>query len=394
MTQPRPTIKHALPGAGAYAPEIAILLGPKQFDLKAADKLDVIDLRVTLEKDQLGGFSLVLANTDARFELGEGSPFKYTDSSLFDINTEITIGMGYAGNVKKVLVGEILSFSPSFPQSGLPTVALTGADRLNRLRRSKPGNDVSKSFPQRADWEIAQQIAARHDLGFVATREGPKHPLVMQKDKDDLDFLLECAKTVGYDCYIDVDDQGRDTLHFIRPLDQSDARPVDEFTYEWGVSLRSFTPRLRIGRQVAKVTVRGWDPRTKQVIEYTATVNDLPRTPGKGRTGAEVVADKEAGAKDERIVDLRVSTRDEAKTTAINLLERNANEFLTGTGEVMGEPDLRPGSIVNLGKLGDRFSGPYTVKKVEHQFGAGGYTTTFEVERIRENAKPKAANPP
>src|SRR5262249_11385889 len=155
-------------------------------------------------------------------------------------------------------------------------------------------------------------------------------------------------------------------------------RPVDEFTYEWGVSLRSFTPRLRIGRQVAKVTVRGWDPRTKQVIEYTATAKDLPRTPGKGRSGAEVVAGKEAGAKDERIVDLRVSTRDEAKTTAINLLERNANEFLTGTGEVMGEPDLRPGSIVNLGKLGDRFSGPYTVKKVEHQFGSGGYTTTFE----------------
>ncbi len=379
-----------LPGAEAYAPEIAILLGPKQFDLSQADMLDVIDLRVTLEKDQLGGFSLTLANADARAALGEKPPFKYTDSTLFDVGTDITIAMGYAGKLQKLLVGDILTLAPSFPESGLPTVSLTGADRLGRLRRAKPGNDVSKAHEQLADWQIAERVAQRYKLDFVATKEGPQHPIVMQKDKDDLDFLLERAKVVGFDCYIDVGPNGKDALYFVKPKDHSNSSQVTQLTYNWGESLRSFTPKLTIGRQVAKVTVRGWDPRKKAKIEYTATVDDLPSTAGSGRTGAQIVTDK-AGAKEERIVDLRVSSLDEAKTMARNLLARTANEFLTGSGEVMGDPNLRPGTIVTLGGLGSRFSGDYTVKKTEHQFGASGYATSFEVERIRENAQPKAA---
>jgi hypothetical protein len=128
--------------------------------------------------------------------------------------------------------------------------------------------------------------------------------------------------------------------------------------------------------------VRGWDARTKQKIEYKATVADLPRTPGSGDTGPDKAADKS-----DMVVDMPVSSIDDARTRAVAMLERKANQFGTASGEVMGDPDLRPGSIVNIGGVGPRFSGAYTVTKTEHVFGAGGYTTGFEVERIRENAQ-------
>ena len=101
--------------------------------------------------------------------------------------------------------------------------------------------------------------------------------------------------------------------------------------------------------------MRGWDPATKQPIKYTAALEDLPRTGGKGRTGLEIV-DK-LGAKEERIVDQVALTQAAARELAIGLLERTANEFLTGTGEAMGNPELRPGVLVRLEGLGTRFRG-------------------------------------
>lgn len=377
-----------LPGAYAYAPEIAIYVDNKELPLE-----DVIDLKVTLEKDQLGGFSLQLANAEPHFVLHDGatSPFKYSDKDLLDVGTGVLIQMGYAGRLRKMLSAVIKTVSPSFPSSGLPTISISGADRLTMLQGFKPGSGDAKQFLKMRDWEIAQKIAKRHDLDVEVTQEGPEHPCVMQKDQDDLEFLLERAKRVGFDCYIEFDQSTKkDKLYFIKPKDNRDSRAVDTYTYRWGEELHAFTPKLTVGRQVAKVTVRGWDPKTKDKIEYTAEVTDLPKTGGSGRTGAEIVA-KKLGAKEERIVDIPVSSREDAKKIAIGLLERNGNEFLSGGGEIMGDPDLRPGTIVQLERLGDRFSGKYTVRKTEHSFGSSGYMTSFEVERLREEKPPEAS---
>ena len=71
----------------------------------------------------------------------------------------------------------------------------------------------------------------------------------------------------------------------------------------------------------------------------------------------------------------------EARELAISLLRERAYEFITGSGEVIGLPDLRPGDNLELDGLGRRFSGTYYVKKVEHTIGGSGFTSRFEVRR-------------
>ena len=78
----------------------------------------------------------------------------------------------------------------------------------------------------------------------------------------------------------------------------------------------------------------------------------------------------------------------------IGLLKRNANEFLTGTGEAMGDPSIRPGVKVRLEGLGKRFRGEYVVTKADHVFGSGGYTTSLDVEREKEEEAPARGTPP
>ena len=56
----------------------------------------------------------------------------------------------------------------------------------------------------------------------------------------------------------------------------------------------------------------------------------------------------------------------EAQALANALLAERAEAFITGTGQAIGLPDLRPGDNVEMRGLGVRFNGPYYVTKVEH----------------------------
>lgn len=378
------TRTYPLPGDDRYAPEISIRVEQQEVPLR-----DVLELRVTLQRDEVGGFSMVLANPWLLEKDGKhlAGTFRHSDLRDLDVFKAVEIRMGYAagGRVEPIFVGEIITLAPSFPSSGLPTLQITGTDLLGRLRRAKPDGRTKKSWEDETDGEIAEQIAQRYHLPLAkgSRKDGPSRPITNQRDQDDLKFLLGLAKRNDYEAVI-VLEGGKPALYFGPPRDRRGAAATTERVLKWGESLISFTPRLTVGRQVSQVTVRGWDPRKKEAIEYTAKVSDL-KAPGRGKTGAELLAEK-AGAKTERIVDGVVQNLADAKALAIQLLADTANQFLTGTGETIGDPAIRPETIVDLGGLGGRYDGPYKVIKADHVFGANGYTTSFEVERMREGA--------
>jgi phage protein D len=367
----------AKPGIDSYAPEIEVKVAGQELPLD-----DVIELRVTLQKDELGGFSMLLAN---HFDLGL-QKFRHSDGNRLDVYQSVEVRLGYAGKrMASMFVGEITALQPSFPSSGLPTFSVTGIDLLNRLRRAKPDEKKSKAYPKLADWQIAEQVAQRHSLKLASesSRQGASNSVVMQRDMDDLTFLLTLAKRNDYECAVVIEDR-KPALYFGRPRDKRGAESVKEVSLVWGESLVSFTPRLSVGGQVSKVTVRGWDSRKKQKIEYTATFADLA-SKGRGRSAAQIL-EQNSDPKAERIVDRAVLSQDEAKQLAIQFLAETANQLLTGSGEAMGEPAIRPQTMLNLGGLGRRYNGDYYVTKADHVLGASGYMTTFEVERMREGA--------
>jgi uncharacterized protein len=127
--------------------------------------------------------------------------------------------------------------------------------------------------------------------------------------------------------------------------------------------------------------VRGWDPRAKKAIVGVATKSDLPSTPRGGASGPELASSK-LGDKQEVVVDAPVDSQQEADALAQSLLREKAYDYITGTGQCIGLPDLRPGDNVELTGLGSRFSGTYYVKKVEHSLGSSGYHTQFDVRKV------------
>jgi uncharacterized protein len=155
-------------------------------------------------------------------------------------------------------------------------------------------------------------------------------------------------------------------------------RPVHELDY--GTSLIQFQPNLSTANQVGKVTVKGWDAKKKEPITYTAKRSELA-TKGVDKQGGSDAVENAVESREEVITDRPVHTPDEAKTLAVQTLERIAKDLLTGTGSVVGLPDIRAGGILQLTGLGKRFSGRYFVTTTTHAVNDSGYTTQFGCRR-------------
>jgi len=361
--------------ADYYAPDFLVKVESQQLD--RASKGDVISVKVTMDLENMTSAQLTINNWDDRtFDL------KYTDTKTFDVGNRVHVQLGYADRLVSMLHGQISTMAPSFPESGQPTLDITVLDGMLKLRDRKPAEGETKKYVDQADWEIVRAVAARNGMQAIVAEEGEKHPEVIQKNQDDASFLMERAKRMDFDCYVQTDPgSGEEKLHFERPTDARDGSTVRVYEFIWGKSLISFAPVLTLSRQVSAVTVQGWDARTKASISVRATAADLPGAAGSGTSGP-AAAETSLDGKEDVVVDAPVHTEQEARELAISLLRERAYDFVTGTGRVIGIPDLRPSDNVDLSGLGKRFSGRYYVKKVEHTLGASGYFTEFDVRRV------------
>jgi phage protein D len=407
VTTQAPELVPVSPDIG-YAPEFAVSVAGQPEDVST--KNDVLSIRVVKDINNISGFDLNFNNWDdqtLRFKYSEVE----SDQEPFALGRRVDVRLGYADKLVSVITGQVTSLRPSFPESGSPTIGISGSDGMQKLKRRKARDNEAKLYQGRTDSEIAKAIAVRNQLdGSGIRKTTEQHPVVWQKNQDDAAFLMERAKRNDFECYLLTDpDTRKDVLHFEPPTDGRDGPPVRAFQLAYGPGLAAeeergrgaappagtggarplvpnlidFTPTLTAAEQVSQLTVRGWDPRTKQPIAYAATVRDLPRASSRGVSGPEA-ATVALGGREEVVVDAPVGSDQEARELATSLLRERAYTFITGTGRIAGLPELRPGDNLEIHGIGRRFSGLYFVTKVEHTLGGSGFFTQFHVRRIRD----------
>lgn len=366
-----------LPHVDYYAPRFRVEVGG--VELSPQTNGDILSLSVKLDLEQMGSFEMTVANI-ATFKSVE-EVFKYSDGDRFDIGKQVNIKMGYADALLFMIEGQITSVAPKFPQSGPPTLTVSGQDGMFKLKDKRPEEAESIQYLDMQDYQIALDVARRNQLDAVVTEEGPMHHEVIQRMTDDATFLKERAARIDFDCHIATDPlTGKGTLYFVKPSDGREGTRAQSFAYRWGENLLSFTPTINLSDQVSSVTVHGWNPDTKEPIIAKAGPADLPQQAGTGESGPAVAQRTQTGKQDV-VVDAPVASEEEALVLARALLLRRAYKFITATGQIIGKPELRPGNNLDLSGLG-RFDGSYYVTRVEHVIDQNGYLTTFDARRM------------
>jgi len=374
-------LKSGLPSTDYYAPDFRLEVEGAELDPTTHG--DVLELKVVMDMDNMASFDFTINNWDDKH-----IAFKYSDTDTFSVGKRVHVLMGYAGKLLSMVSGQIATMSPHFPESGPSTLTVGGLDGMFKLRDRKPAEGETTKYENMTDSQIAEYVATRNGLKAVVDDSVKKYVEVIQKNQDDATFLMERAKRIDFDCFVRTDPvSGEGTLHFVKPRDGRESKTVRIYQFVWGESLISFQPTINLSRQVGKITVRGWDNRTKRAVVAYADASDLPNA-GKsagGASGADAAA-KSMEGKQDVVVDANVTTEDEARRLAVALLSERAAQFITGTGQSIGLPDLRPGDNVEMSRLGTRFDGTYYVTKVEHVINESGYRTQFEVRRYYDGS--------
>lgn len=351
-------------GQDFYVPYFEVRLSGRKAGAEVVR--DIISVTYKDKIDAIDSFEISINNWDAKQR-----KFKYSDEKVFDPGTSIELWMGYYGSdhQRRMLRGEVISLRPSFPAGGQPKLSISGLNALHKFRTKQQ----SFAYEKTTDSKIAKQIGTRLGVKVKtdsnAAAKEDEYEYLLQSNEYDIVFLMKRARSIGYDLFVE---EGSDsTLRFGPSLNLR--RPTYKLTY--GRSLVQFQPNLTTANQVNSVTVRGWDAVNKKKIEYTAKRSQLGAP--EPTDGASKAFDK----KEEVIADRPIASEAEAQTLAEETLRRIVKDMVKGNGSVVGLPDLRAGSVVEIDGIGKRFSGRYFVTSTTHAISDSGYTTQFECRK-------------
>jgi phage protein D len=297
--------------------------------------------------------------------------------------SKVEVWQGYLGELKLVSTVYFTTMETSFSASGAPTLQVRGLNVLHTLRKKQ----FSYAWYNQRPSDIAEQLAQLSDGGKKrlplpmvidqkARQQEARIDFIAQDNEYDIDFLLNLARRIGYELVLDEAKNG--VPERLRFGPSADTGRQADYLLAWGESLIDFKPRLSTARQVAKVTVKGWDRARKKPIKVTVDIND--KEVKRINPDLHRLLEK-ADAREELVVDEPVATEQEARQRARAIMLDQMKQMVTAEGSTVGLPHLRAGSRLDISGVGARMSGKYFVTETTHAFSEAGYTTRFKARR-------------
>ena len=294
----------------------------------------------------------------------------FVDRGPFNLTQEVEVG-AYAGTGEPIALieGEVTALEPTFAPGGIAELVVRGYDQSHRLYRQKK----SRAYVNVKDSDLASEIASAANLRAEVDPTTVIYDHIYQHNQSDLSFLLERAWRIGYECFVK-----KGTLYFQKP--EADEKAT--VTLPWGENNLTLYSRMTLAEQVDEVIVRGWDVDKQQAIVGQAQNGALYPMIGEAKNGSEWANSFGLGRL--IIADHPVKSQTEADLMAEARLNEVSGAFLEVEGEVFRRPDVQAGEIVELSKLGTRFSGRYLVTNATHVYTpARGLETHFTVRGLR-----------
>jgi phage protein D/phage baseplate assembly protein gpV len=343
-----------------YVPTFEMKVGKTRLESSIAKSI----MEITVTEHLIGPNSFSFRLNDPKLALIDEKKGPFTEG------TRVEIDMGFAGNTRKMIIGEISALSADLPSSGPAVVEVQGFDLFHgRLTRGTVYRQFGGENPDSGlrDSEIVSQIAAEMRMHSIVKETPPRTSPRIQKNQTNLDFLQELA--LENNCFVKVD---AGTIYFGK---QPPLRP-EVVRLEWGKTLLSFSPRLSTAGLVNEVVVRAWDQNRKQRIVVKVqrdSTEPVPISP----EGLEQIS-KGSGGRSQRVINIPVSSFLEAKAIAESIMRNQQVTAIAGSGTCLGDPLIRVGGKLTLSGIG-RFAGTYSITKLTHTLSENGYLISFEV---------------
>jgi Rhs element Vgr protein len=224
----------------------------------------------------------------------------------------------------------------------------------------------NRYFEEASDSDVAQTLLGEYEgLAADIAATAAVHPQLFQYQASDWDFMLSRLEGAGQICLVEAG-----SVRGVVP--SLDGDPVAEIGY--GATLLELDAELDARTEVGTVRALAWDPAGQELQDVEAAD---PAWAGNG----DLTPDELAGATgrdQDQLWHGGSLAGDALQDWADGTLLRSRLAAMRGRARFQGLAAVRPGSVLQLSRLGTRFNGKVYVTGVRHEFTDNNWFTDAE----------------
>jgi Rhs element Vgr protein len=351
---------------------------------------DVVTLTVSVNGAELPGTVPILgaevltqANRVpyARLRIGDGDSargdFALSSGSLFVPGASVSISAGYHGQTEAVFSGVVLvqRMVVRRGSSWLEVECRDAAFKMTLVRRNR-------YFEDQSDSEVAATLLNDYQGDGVSAGDiadtAVVHAQLLQYQATDWDFMISRLESAGQLCFVDG---GK--VSSIKP--SLSGNPVADLGF--GVTVLELDAEVDARTQTGGVRAQAWDPSGQSLLDVSAAD---PQWSGNGNLDASTLSGA-AGRKEDLLWHGGTLATDELQSLADGAFLRARLAAAWGRVRFQGLTAVKPGCLLTISRLSDRFNGTVYVTGVRHEFSRGNWTTDAEFGLPRQTHAERVA---
>lgn len=304
---------------------------------------EVVHITVSKSFNKIASATIVIRDGSAATR-----DFPVSDSSTMVPGTLVTIGLGYHGSTDTIFEGVVVKHAVKIRQSGAAMLVIEAKDKAVKLIAARK----SAYFIDKTDSDVITQLAGDSTPQVDST--SVSHPQLIQFDTTDWDFICTRAEANGM---LVLTDDGN--LIVKKPTTSSPS----VLTATFGDTIFEFDAEMDARRQMQSVASHAWDYTKQQVLQSepgSATFDE------NGNISASTLASVVAAD-----VELRQSgnrSNDELNEWSNAYALRSVISKSVGRVRIQGTSLVKPGNMITLDGVGDRFNGNVFISGVLHTY--------------------------
>ncbi|MDW7693773.1 type VI secretion system tip protein VgrG [Flammeovirgaceae bacterium SG7u.111] len=319
-------------------------------------ELEVLSIYVTKEINRVASLKMMIVDGDSATQ-----DFEVSNTDLFIPGSEIEVKAGYGSQEKTIFKGIVVKNNISIKKSGASYLTIECKDKAVKMTVGRK----DKLFEEKKDSALIEEIIGGYSLSSDVDATTVTHAEVVQFHVTDWDFVVSRAEVNGL--LVSTDDGKM----VVKKPDLSGSAVL---SVVYGDTILEFEGEVDASSQYAAVKSTSWDYKSQALLEKTGKA---PSYDGAGNLTGKKLADV-VGLSE---LELRHSGQvedSELKAWADAQMLKSRLAKVRGRVKFQGCADVKPGDMIELDGLGDRFNGNVFVSGVRHEVREGNWLTDVQ----------------
>jgi Rhs element Vgr protein len=324
---------------------------------KIEETVEIVSVEIAIAINRIPTAKLVILDGDM-----PNQKFPVSDSEQFKPGAEIEISAGFDASEETIFKGIVVKHGIKITRNNYARLVVECKDKAVAMT---VGRKNANYVDQKDSDIIASLVGGYSGLSSDVSATETQHKQLVQYYCTDWDFMLARAEANGLLVNVDA------AKVSVKPP-QTDGSAA--FKVSYGIDLYEFHAELDARTQLSSVKSVGWDLASQAVVEQEAQAKSLN---AQGNLGSSDLA-QVLGLSSFRLQSPVPLETAEAKAWADAQQLKAGLARIRGRVKFKGNALAKPGALIELAGVGERFNGMAFVGAATHRLEEGDWLTEAE----------------